>query len=560
MDPEDKYLAMAATNSESYNHGERSSASVLFDELAAHLAPAPSPAAPQEEIDSTSAQEYVTLQSPHSLDADPIFIRMNDFFRRWGCMSPEVPAAESSHTTPSLSTGSTPDASPALATPPASSALPSPLPSFYDCGDYQPHVHTGIVASPEGNVPTLPHSIPAPELGERELNDEDIRHKPASDVIACEWDGGCGHHGHYLEMWLHIFGTGKKNVAEPIAGKHLDGTESAILCLWNGCESKLPMRSDSLKRHIQAQHLFMTVECTWCNVNRREDAYKTTHRPARFCEHRPTDEKKRDEIWARRPPAAVPSTALPSAAGPVRPKRTRAPRKKAQKAIAYPSPTDVAGSILHQGRRGDQRSIRPRPVAGPSSSSRGLMSTSAFLPFEPAQASFRAPQQSHSMVPQVVPTFVQGSSTGRGTGPTSYPAPIAPAPMPSMYGYSSIGSDRAAGRSFSQPQLQPQPQPQYFDQPTVGPSYFQMNAPAPVPTRRPPMQRRAPLQPAASAGLQGPPMGQMDLFTLNDFIFPPAANPMPQYTADAYKDAFDPFSMWPASDAENQPPYFGAPF
>lgn len=166
-------------------------------------------------------------------------------------------------------------------------------------------------------------------------------------------------------MWLHIFGTGQKNVAEPIAGKHLDGTESAILCLWNGCTSKLPMLTDSLKRHIQAQHLHMTVECTWCNVNRREDSYKTSHRPARFCEHRPEDQKKCDEIWARRPPAAVPSTALPSAAGPVRTKRTRAPRKKAQKAIAYPSPTDVSGSILHQGRRADQRSIRPRPVAGP---------------------------------------------------------------------------------------------------------------------------------------------------------------------------------------------------
>ncbi|OJT06009.1 hypothetical protein TRAPUB_3196 [Trametes pubescens] len=537
MSPEDarfkKCFDLATRYSLSNNCNEQSAGEALLWQLEARVPPAPS----AQETAAPIAQE---TESPFSQD----FL---DFFHGIGCALPVVPAAEYSDSTPSLSTGSTPNESPALATPSAPSPLLFQPSSFHNHDGHQPHGHSGTVASPEVvNVPALPCSIlPALELKGPVFDHEDKRTVPKNRMVTCEWDG-CGEQVHYSHIWLHI--AGKKNGAVHISGKHIERGGKYARCQWDNCTNEAPMLFDSLRRHIEGIHLHLSIECARCGTKKREDAYRRFHGLARNCD-RPKVTKPPLPSSPRATTSVDPAPALQSVVGPIRPKRARASRKKAQEAVAYPSSTDS-----RHGRRAEQRStgIRPRSVTDTSSSSHGHMSMPAFFPFDPVEAPFRAPQQGHSIprqAPHSAPAFVQGSSTGRHTATNAYAAPVAPAPAPPMYNYTSTGSDHALERSFSQ----------YFDQPTAGPSYFQMDPPAPLPTGRAPLQDLAPSQGTASVGGQGAWMGQSN-FPHVEFPTAPEANPMPQYTSDPFKSDFDSYPMWPASDAENQPPYFGAPY
>ncbi|KAI9069394.1 hypothetical protein FKP32DRAFT_69819 [Trametes sanguinea] len=253
--------------------------------------------------------------------------------------------------------------------PQASSSKPStPFPFQMDSATaFQfPAQHTPpafidrLPASPDAHKPQATDSN---KDVEPDVLDEKI---PPPPEVTCQWGGCVGvvmkPERFYDDHMLASDSAKGHGQAVPQTGQ--------VRCLWAGCSYGRPMNRESLKRHMECSHLGMKwMKCGRCGTIKREDAYKTCHGPARYC-NRPKVKRSRlptsespgpsNEVSPvagpstqplAAPPMSLPANPplppLPSMVGPTRQSKTRrrARTTRVQGNIAYPPSTAPAMAV-----------------------------------------------------------------------------------------------------------------------------------------------------------------------------------------------------------------------
>ncbi len=121
--------------------------------------------------------------------------------------------------------------------------------------------------------------------------EEDLEVNPSWLIDICKWSNCHGVQCRVDKMWWsHIFAEvsderDKSHKVEILAPKkQLPGGK--VRCMWKGCERSV--LCGCLKKHIEDVHLHLyRLKCIHCGTEKRREAYRETHGPARMCPKNP---------------------------------------------------------------------------------------------------------------------------------------------------------------------------------------------------------------------------------------------------------------------------------